>query len=76
MWKALDKFANENGIEELKNLRLKSLHVTTEVESDYVLSTNPNPEVVTAWQTRLENRLIGAATVIGVSAGDNVPMDT
>jgi hypothetical protein len=61
MWKALDEFANENGIEELKDLRLKSMCITTEVESDYVLSTNPDPEAVIAWQKRLENRLIGAA---------------
>lgn len=61
MWQALDQFANENGIEELKDLPLKSMCITTEVESDHILSTNPDPGVVIAWQKRLENRLIGAA---------------
>ena len=76
MWKALDEFANENGIEELENLPLKSLRITTEVESDHMLSMKPDPAVVIAWQKHLENRLIGAAAVTGVSADDRVPIDS
>jgi hypothetical protein len=76
MWKALDEFANENGIEELENLPLKSLRVTTEVESDHILSKNPDPGVVIAWQKRLESRLTGAAAMTGVSADDSVPIDS
>jgi hypothetical protein len=76
MWKALDEFPNENGIEELENLPLKSLRITTEVESDHMLSMKPDPAVVIAWQKHLENRLIGAAAVTGVSADDSVPIDS
>lgn len=76
MWKALDKFANENGIEELKALRLKSFRITTEIESDHIMAMNPDPTAVIAWQKRLETRLIHAATVINVSADDNVPIDS
>lgn len=54
IWKTLENFANENDIEALGNLRLKSLRITLEVEFDHIMSMNPDPAAVIAWQKRLE----------------------
>jgi hypothetical protein len=76
MWKPLDDFSANLGVEALAEFSLKSLRITTEVESDYVLSTNPDAAAVVAWQKRLESRLMGSATLNddqGLSAdGDGV----
>jgi hypothetical protein len=76
IWRTLDRFLDDPNVEKLKVLRLKSLRISTEVESDLVFSTNSDSTAVVAWQKRLENRLGGAVAVTGVSADDNVPIDS
>jgi hypothetical protein len=74
MWAILNNSPKESGATALQRLRLKSLRITTEIESDYVLSTNPDGAGVVAWLKRLESRLIGPALANddqGFSVGNN-----